>query len=408
MAPVKEHTIQQEKSIRRQPVRILWANAFCLLDTSSGASMAVRQMLLQLKKQGVEIRIIGASNFDHERGTAGLEALWPSLKQQAGRFVTLADGPLEHLTFVTKSTHRQDMTCKEEAHWFGRYRRILAEFKPDILFYFGGKPLDFLIANEARSQGCTVAFYMANGRYTQDRWCRDVDLVITDSKATADLYKKRLGLDLVPVGPFIDPAEVRARHHTRKRVLFINPLLSKGAGIVARLAMGMAQRRPDIVFEVVQARGTWEEILKWASGSISTPVRTLDNVVVTDHTRDMRPVYGRARLLLAPSLGWESAGRVLVEAMINGIPPVVTQCGGMPEIVKNAGIVWQLPPVFHEKPYLRIPSDVQLEPLISCIETLYDNQEKYETLSALALHVAQTHHSLETSTRRLIQALGVI
>ena len=32
----------------RKP-RLLWANAFCLLDTSSGASMSVRQMLLQLK-----------------------------------------------------------------------------------------------------------------------------------------------------------------------------------------------------------------------------------------------------------------------------------------------------------------------------------------------------------------------
>ena len=31
----------------RKP-RLLWANAFCLLDTSSGASMSVRQMLLQL------------------------------------------------------------------------------------------------------------------------------------------------------------------------------------------------------------------------------------------------------------------------------------------------------------------------------------------------------------------------
>jgi glycosyltransferase involved in cell wall biosynthesis len=406
MANAGKNMNRPGKTLQR-PVRILWANAYCLLDTSSGAAMAVRQMLLQLKKKGMDVRILGAANFDHERGTAGLKNRWQAVKERTGTFVILDDGALAHQVFVTQSTQRPEMTCREETAWFGKYRRVLAEFQPDILYYFGGKPLDFLIANEARTRGCVVAFYLANGYYTQNRWCRDVDRVITDSKATADLYKKRLGIVPLPVGPFIDPAEVRTAYHTRKQLLFINPMLSKGAGIVARLAMLMAGRRPDIVFEVVQARGSWEEVLKMVSGTYGKPVESLDNVVVTPHTNDMRPVYGRARLLLAPSLGWESAGRVLVEAMINGIPPVVTDCGGMPELVGNGGVVWQLPPDFHEKPYNRIPPDHQLEPVIQCIESLYDNRAQYETLSARALHMARTRHGMEKSTRRLVQALGI-
>jgi len=390
-----------------RPFRILWANAYCLPDTSSGAAMSVRQMLLQLIKKGIEVRVLGAANFDHERGTAGLKDRWPSIQNRTGQFVALTDGPLAHQIFVTQSTRRADMTCQEEAGWFGKYRRILAQFQPDTVFYFGGKPLDFLIASEARSQGCAVAFYLVNGNYTRDRWCRDVDRVITDSQATADLYRKRLGIDAKPVGTFINPADVNAAHHTRKHVLFINPAPAKGGGIVARLAMLMSRRRPDIRFEVVQARGSWEAMLNVVSGRYGTPVKSLDNVVVTPHTRDMRSVYGRARLLLAPSLWWESGARVLVEAMINGIPPLITDCGGMPEIVQDGGVLWQLDPVFHQKPFNRIPSDDQLEPMIKCIESLYDNPEQYEKLSDRALHVARTHHSMENSTRRLVQALGI-
>ncbi len=395
--------LDQKKGVARS-FKILWANTYCLLDTSSGAAMAVRQMLMQLKKMGMDIRILGATNFDHDRGTAGLDH-WSSIKKRHGEFITLTDGSLAHLIYVTKSTQRTDMTCQEEHHWFEIYRRILGQYKPDILFYFGGKPLDFLIAHEARTQGCRVAFYLVNGNYTQDRWCRDVDTVITDSNATADLYRKRLGINPVPVGTFIDPAEVRAAHHSRKRLLFINPTLAKGAGIVARLAMLMAKRRPDITFEVVQARGTWEAVVKLVSGTLGTPVQNQDNVVVTPHTRDMRPVYGRARLLLAPSLWWESGARVLVEAMINGIPPVITQCGGMPELVRDAGIVWQLASELHEKPYHRIPADDQFEPLIKCIESLYDDPARYEKLSARAREIAHMYHGMDISTRRLVQAL---
>jgi glycosyltransferase involved in cell wall biosynthesis len=385
--------------------KILWANTYCLLDTSSGAAMAVRQMLLQLKQNGYAVRILGATNFDHASGTTGLKGLWPAVKERKGTIVKLVDDPLEHLVYVTKKTHRLDMTCKEETDWFGVYRQMLEQFQPDFVFYFGGKALDFLIANEARTLGISVVFYLANGNYTQHRWYRDVKLVLTDSKATADLYTKRLGIRPVPVGKFIDPVQVKAPNHTRERLLFINPTYAKGAAIVVRLAMLMAQRRPDIVFEVVQARGSWDKVLRSVSTAVGDPKESLDNVVVTPNTKDMRLIYGRARLLLVPSLWWESGGRVLVEALINGIPAVITDCGGMPEMVQNTGIIFRPGPIFHKKPYNRIPSNDRLEPLIQCLENLYDNTDRYEQLSARALLLAETQHCLEVSTKRLVQAL---
>jgi glycosyltransferase involved in cell wall biosynthesis len=384
---------------------LLWASVYCLLDTSSGASMAVRQMLLQLVQQGYEVHILGATVFDHERGTAGLQGEWPAAQARRGDLLTVRDGPLEHMVYVTASTQRDHMTSREEGVWFLLYQQALEQYRPDVVFYYGGQAVDHLIPVEARLRGIPVAFYLANGNYARSRWCRDVDLILTDSQATADMYASKLRIQPVALGAFIDPARVVAQQHTRERLLFVNPTREKGVALVIRLAMLLERRRPDITFEVVESRGKWTDILRAVSTAMGDPREALSNVVATPNTNDMRPVYGRARLLLAPSLWWESAARVVAEAMLNGIPPIVTDHGGMPEMVGDGGITLRLGAIYHEKPYTRVPPDEALEPLLQRLEELIDDEAQYAELSACAVHVGQTRHSLNASTQRLLTAL---
>jgi glycosyltransferase involved in cell wall biosynthesis len=399
-----ELTLDALKMTQRKP-RLLWANVYCLLDTSSGASMAVREMLQQLAHHGYEVSILGAAVFDHERGTAGLEGRWPAVQAETGCLVLLSDAVLEHKLYVTASTQRDQMTSGEESAWFGLYQQALELFKPDVVFYYGGQSFDFLISNEARARGIPVVFFLVNGSYTQTRWCRDVDLVLTDSQATAVMYTRRLGIIPVPVGAFIDPARVVAPEHTCQRILFINPALEKGVALVIRLAMLLEKRRPDIVFEVVESRGKWADVLLAISKDMGDPREALSNVVVTPNTSDMRPVYGRARLLLAPSLWWESGARVLPEAMLNGIPAITTSLGGSPEMVQDGGIVLKLGDIYYQPPFTRVPPDETLEPLLQRIEALYDDEAQYAELAARALRVGRTRHQMSVSTQRLLQAL---
>ena len=389
---------------QRKP-RLLWASVYCLLDTASGASMAVREMLLQLVQHGYEVTILGATVFDHARGTSGLLEQWPTMQEQKGKLVSLIDGVLEHKLYVTDSTQRDKMTSREESTWFNLYLQALELYKPDVVFYYGGQPFDFLIAHEARGRGIPVVFYLANGSYTQTRWCRDVDMVLTDSQATADMYTRRLGVSPVPVGAFIDPARVVASSHTRERVVFINPVLEKGVVVVIRLAMLLEQRRPDIIFEVVESRGKWADMLHAVSAAMGQPREALSNVVVTANTGDMRPVYGRARVLLAPSLWWESSGRVLAEAMLNGIPAICTDQGGMPEMVQDGGLILKLGAGYYEPPYNGVPPDEALQPLVHYLEALFDNEAQYAELAARAYRVGQTQHHLNASSQRLLDAL---
>jgi glycosyltransferase involved in cell wall biosynthesis len=377
-----------------------------LLDVSSGASMSVRQMLLQLQRAGWDVSILGATVFDDKRGTTRLTEHWTKIRRRPGQFVDVKDGALVHRLIVTAGAKRAEMTSREESAWYHGYVQTLEQFRPDIIFYYGGQPFDYLIAGEARRRGIGVAFYLVNANYQKDRWCRDVDLIVTDSHATADLYSKRLGLDVRPVGKFIDPSQVVASERTDQRILFINPLPTKGAYWVVALALWLEHRRPDIIFEVVESRGRWSTALRGVTSALGCPRTTLENVVVTPNTQDMRPVYSRARLLLAPSLWWESGSRVLVEAMLNGIPPITTDCGGAREMVQDGGILVRLPDKYHERPYSLVPAETDVVQLATLIESLYDDQARYESLAQAALKVGQRVHGLEVSTARLLGALA--
>lgn len=387
--------------MQRKP-KILWANSYCLLDTASGASISIREILRQLKKHGWDVSILGATVFDSEKGKRWLKDHWANIEGQ--EYVKIEDGGLTHQLVVTKSVYRSEMSMDEAGRWYNWYVQLLEQYKPDLIFYYGGHPLDFLISDEARMRGLPVAAYLVNGNYSGGRWCRDVDLFITDSHATSDFYQKKIGIKPIPCGKFIDPSKVVVKNRAPKHLLFVNPSLQKGVGIVIQLAMLLEKRRPDIKFEVVESRGDWSTFLKEISTNLGEPRTELSNVIVTPNTNDMRPIYARAKMVLAPSLWWESGSRVLAESMLNGIPAVITDYGGSPEMIGDGGIKIKLPPECHEKPYVRLPKMAVLEIVAQKLIDFYDDEPAYQQLVTKAQQVGNRLHHIEISTRRLIEA----
>ncbi|WP_185858832.1 TDP-N-acetylfucosamine:lipid II N-acetylfucosaminyltransferase [Vreelandella populi] len=390
---------------KRKP-RLLWANPFCLLDTSSGASMTVRQMLLQLVVQGYEIQVLGATVFDNPKGMGKLKEQYPDLSAHHHQLIEAEDGPLTHKLVVSYSHNRNHFTTHEEGLWYSQYLYMLDSFKPDIVWFYGGQTLDMLIADEARDRGIPVAFYLANGNYKSPRWCRDVDLILTDSQATADMYRKTIGFVAKPVGKFIAPESFIAEHHERKRLLFVNPSWQKGVSVFVQLAEKLERERPDIELEVVEARADWPAVLRETTRNMGQQRSSLSNVTITANTSDMRAPYSRARVLVAPSLWWESSGRVLAEAMLNGIPALITNRGGMPEMVDNAGITFDFPDACYEEPYQHLLSDEELQPLVESVIRFFDDEAFYQEYMARALQVGKEKHHIDRATERLLAALS--
>jgi glycosyltransferase involved in cell wall biosynthesis len=387
------------------PRKILWANRYCLLDTSSGASLSARQMLVQLKRRGWDVRILGATVFDSERGMTLLNPHREALRGKPVVNVTDPDG-LQHTLIVTRHWASDELRNAELNLLFTHYAALLDQFRPDLVFFYGGNAFDLLIPQEAKRRGIKSVAYLVNPNYVGGtRWCEDVDRILTDSHATAAFYKEKVGLDLVPLGTFIEPDKVVAPTPLRKHLLFVNPSLTKGAAIVAQLAWLMAQKRPDILFEVVESRGLWQPVLRSVTQALGDARDTLPNVIVTPTQADMRPVYARARILLAPSLWWESGARVLAEAMLNGIPAVVTDHGGSPEMIEEGGIKLKLDPELHQPPYQKVPRIELLAPLVERLIALYDDEALYRSYCERAAAVGRRKHDIERNTDRLIETL---
>ncbi|MBZ0331719.1 glycosyltransferase [Halomonas sp. ANAO-440] len=368
--------------------------------------MTVRQMLLQLAASGYEVQVLGATIFDAPKGMGNFKEQFPDTGPHLHQLIKAEDGPLTHQLVVTYSTARSHMTTHEEGLWYSQYTYLLDTFKPDIVWFYGGQTLDMLIPDEARVRGIPSAFYLANGSYKAVRWCRDIDLVITDSQATADMYRKTAGFAAKPVGKFIDPKTFVAEQHERRNLLFVNPSWAKGASVVVQLVEKLERERPDIMLEVVEARADWSEVVRETTRQLGKPRENFNNVWVTPNTSDMRGPYSRARVLLAPSLWWESSGRVLAEAMLNGIPALITNRGGMPEMIDDAGIAFDFPESCYEEPHQHLLSDEVLQSLFDAVTTFYDDEVLYQEYVERAKRVGEQKHNIDRATERLVTAMA--
>ena len=346
---------KNKNQLGRKP-RVLWANAYCMLDTSSGASMSVREILRQFVNRGYEVEIIGATNFDDPKGVSRFKDQWEVLKKSDRDSFAVNDGNLLHKLVKTKSTERKNMTRDEENALVVAYTRLLDKFKPDLVFTYGGQLIDAFFPLEARLRGIPSAAYLVNGNYHGTRWCRDVDVVLTDTQATSNFYREKSGYTPKVIGKFIDPEMVIAKEHTRKNLTFINPSWAKGVGVIAVLAQILETKRPDIQIDVVESRGDWFKAVKVVSKSIFGQERqSLRNVNIHSNTPDMKQIYEKSRVVISPSLWWESGSRVLAEAMMNGIPALVSESGGNLEMVQDGGILIDLPADCFLPPYLNFP-----------------------------------------------------
>lgn len=156
---------------------------------------------------------------------------------------------------------------------------------------------------------------------------------------------------------------------------------------------------------MVEARADWPAVLRETTRRMGKLRNSLSNVTITANTNDMRGPYGRARVVIAPSLWWESSGRVLAEAMLNGIPALITNRGGMPEMIGDAGIAFDFPDECYKEPYQQLLSEEELQPLINAVISFFDDEDLYQDYVNRAWQVGKEKHHLDSATERLVTAL---
>ncbi|MFO1055842.1 MAG: glycosyltransferase [Dongiaceae bacterium] len=184
---------------------------------------------------------------------------------------------------------------------------------------------------------------------------------LTNSGFMAERLAPLIGHRPLTVPPLIDRERYRTEPEGRC-VTFVNPLPAKGLEI----ALGLAAARPDIPFELVES---WP-LRPAEEARLAAALAALPNVVLTRRVADMRPVYRRSRLLLAPSRWIESWGRVASEAQVSGLPVLASRSGGLPEAVGPGGIL--------------LPPEAPLADWLAALARLWDDEGAYRRLAAAA------------------------
>jgi glycosyltransferase involved in cell wall biosynthesis len=252
------------------------------------------------------------------------------------------------------------------------YERVLERFRPEVVLTYGGDWVAAETIAQAKRRGIAVVFALHNFAYDGAGLFRPVDAVLVPSRFAQAHYRRTLGLTCTALpGPW-DWSRVRCREITPRYVTFVNPQPDKGVFVFARIAAELARRRPDIPLLVVEGRGK----AGWLQQT-GLDLTALGNIFVMANTHDPRDFYQVSRMVLIPSLWWESFCRVAAEALLNGIPVLASNRGGLPETLHEAGFLFDIPAQY--TPQTRVvPTAAEVAPWIETIIRLWDDEALYE------------------------------
>jgi glycosyltransferase involved in cell wall biosynthesis len=119
-------------------------------------------------------------------------------------------------------------------------------------------------------------------------------------------------------------------------------------------------------------------------------LRRHENLMLSPPVPQPKNIYAATRVLLVPSLWNEPAGRVAAEALLNGIPPLVSDRGGLPEICQGAGFSLHVPPEITPGASRPVEPEV-VQPWIDLIARLEDDEDFYQQQSSLARQASEVY-----------------
>lgn len=238
---------------------------------------------------------------------------------------------------------------------------VVRRFRPDVAVVQSTHP-ELLIDALSPTGIPLLAYFHEVEEIGHLGFLRDSGIpVLANSEFTARRLAEVCGLQSDVVLPLVIAEQYRTQAQP-KRVLFVNTTQRKGVEV----AFAVARLRPDIPFEFV---------VNWTHkppqlAELRARAAAAGNIILHPPTQDMRPVYARAKILLAPSQWEEAWGRVATEAHVNAIPVLGSDRGGLPQAIGPGGVI--------------LPADAPAEAWAAALGRLWDDAGAYAAASDAA------------------------
>ncbi len=428
--------------------KIAFVSPHCVIDFTNGAATATVDGLGLLAQSDFECQAFCGTRFDaweeilveESLARLGLRYEVRNLRigAQHARLIFTRHGKVAVTLFNTASTRGACSSEEETRAFLAACELFLVKNRPDVLWTYGGDSLCPSLYETAQRLGIPILFALHNFRYRDIEHFRMVDRVIVPTDYARRHYRDEVGLACEVLPLVVDPervnchkisnlkseipnkSQIQKQENPKPRphpnplpegdgtdcasplpppgggtrlssahptispqyVTFVNPEPRKGVHVFARIAEVLSRRRPDIPMLLVEGASKASFLPQ-----LGIDLSDVKNLRVMANTPDPRRFHAVTRLLLMPSL-IENAALVAMEAMLNGIPVLASNRGGLPETIGDAGYLFDIPARY--TPETReVPTAEEVEPWVEAIIRLWDDLAEYERWSQAARDRAQ-------------------
>lgn len=377
-------------------MRILLAQNSLYYPAHGGGDKSNRLLLEALAARGHECRVVARiSVFGAREQAEYLELL-------AARGIA---APVVHDGVVQFERGGVAVHVVTNASLRAYFAAQVEAFHPDVILASTDDPAQLLLDVALRS-GAPVVYLVratlavpfgpdcAFPSEAKTQRIRAAAAVVGVSQYVADYVRRHAGIPAVhvPISLLETQDAPLAEPDPLGYVTLVNPCAVKGIAIF----LALADAFPRIPFAAVPTWGTNEEDRAGLAAR-----RNIALIPPVDHIDDL---LKRTRILLAPSLWAEARSRIILEAMLRGVPVMASNIGGIPEA--KMGVPYLLPvnPITRYEsrldtqmvPIADVPPQ-NIEPWKEALNRLLTDSEHYEQISQASKSAAQNYQSTLTA-----------
>jgi glycosyltransferase involved in cell wall biosynthesis len=366
--------------------------------THGGASKSNRMLLEALAARGHSC--LAVTPMGGVQGPAG-NTLVHEQVGSAGTFLPRETGGI--LSYISNGV---TVLALEDSRTLARhFRKQIAEFAPDWIIVTSEDTFSTLLS-AALKEAPSRVIYLARTTlllpFGPDAALKDNYATALLSKVNriycvsrflqnyihrwADLDSTVVPLSFYGLGPFPNYG-----HFERGYVTLVNPCRVKGISIF----LALAKLFPTVAFAGVP---TWGTTSKDQSTLLECP-----NITVMPPSDNINDILQNTRILLVPSLWAEGKGEIVIEAMLRGIPALVSNTGGLPEAALAVGFVLPVQQIIrYERDYddrmipIALVPEQNVGPWKEALALLLEDESHYYATSFAVQHAAQRY--AESST----------